>query len=99
VDEKKSEEIFDIGLILSQPCSTVVYMRTAEQLHDLMQSQTLLLQIHTIDFNGFGHATDLDWLVFLLEDIRNLMRNEGAVATPAQARRLRNARRAVRAAA
>ncbi len=64
-----------------------------------MQSQTLLLQIHTLDFNGFSRASDLDWLVFLLEDIGNLMTNEGAVATPAQARRLRDARRAVRAAA
>ena len=70
--------------------------RTTEQLQDLMQSQTSLLFIHTIDFQALGRSSDLGWITFLLEDINNLMRNEGAVATTTQARRLRDARREVR---
>ena len=61
-----------------------------------MQSQTSLLFIHTIDFQALGRSSDLGWITFLLEDINNLMRNEGAVATTTQARRLRDARREVR---
>jgi hypothetical protein len=74
-------------------------MRTTQQLQNVMQSQTLLLQVHTLDFNGFGRSSDLDWINFLLEDISSLVTNEGAVATTSQARRLRDARRAVRNAA
>jgi hypothetical protein len=73
--------------------------RTTEQLADLMQSQTSLLLVHTLDFQALGRSSDLDWITFLLEDIRDLMRNEGAVATTSQARLLRDARRAVRTAA
>lgn len=74
-------------------------MRTTEQLAQAMRSQTNLLLVHTIDFQHLGRASDLDWLVFLLEDIGNLMRNEGAVATRAEQRYLRDARREVRNAA
>ena len=70
--------------------------RTPEQLQDLMQSQTLLLLVHTIDLEASGSKDKLDWVSFLLEDIKNLMTNEGAVATKDQARRVRDARRAVR---
>lgn len=70
--------------------------RTPEQLHQLMQDQTLLLLVHTIDLEASGSKDKLDWVTFLLEDIKNLVKNEGAVATKDQARRLRDARRAVR---
>jgi hypothetical protein len=61
-----------------------------------MQTQTSLLFVHTLDFQALGRSSDLGWITFLLEDINNLMRNEGAVATTTQARRLRDARREVR---
>jgi len=73
--------------------------RTTEQLADLMQSQTSLLFVYILDFQALGRSSDLDWITFLLEDIGNLMRNEGAVATTNQARHLRDARREVRNAA
>ena len=58
-----------------------------------MQDQTLLLLVHTIDLEASGSKDKLDWVTFLLEDIKNLVKNEGAVATKDQARRLRDARR------
>lgn len=70
--------------------------RTTEQLAEVMQTQTSLLFVHTLDFQALGRSSDLGWITFLLEDINNLMRNEGAVATTTQARRLRDARREVR---
>ena len=61
-----------------------------------MQDQTLLLLVHTIDFQHLGRKSDFDWLTFLLDDIKSLVKDEGAVATKSQARYLRDARREVR---
>jgi hypothetical protein len=58
-----------------------------------------LLLVHTIDFQHSGSKSDFDWLTFLLDDIKNLVKNEGAVPTKDQARRIRDARREVRNAA
>jgi hypothetical protein len=84
---------------MSYGCCIVIYMtstRTAEQLHGIMQEQTLLLLVHTIDFQHSGSKDKLDWLTFLLDDIKNLVKDEGAVPTKDQARRIRDARREVR---